>query len=295
MKLPCRKKCALSGLIIVSLFHSCTLDDGDQCKETKADPINVNIKIYAHNLVRNAPNVKILVEKLPCGEGSKGQFDLTGIADQFGDYESTVVNYNLDNTNDKINVGYDYLLSDYHGGEGMFGSVALSYSDLMMYDGGTYVLDLEYYPEIIHSYWNAWKENQTAITFCYDLPYYILFGYPPPLDETATDTKSKLYQKLLVSGYHVSAQGELNSSVYIQDGDIILFGTAALPDPANAQHYAIGIGNSIWEILHWSEGGEFDGPRDPAYFLNRPKMQNPYTGVEEEPLVPFLYYMIFSK
>jgi hypothetical protein len=293
------KNCILKSILLLTilclLLAGCTVDNGDECQDTKASPINVNIRIYVHNLARNDNNVSIHIDKVPCGEAPKGQFDLSGFANNFGDYESIIVNYNLSNSNDKVDINYEYALSEYHGNIPATGNLVLKYDDLAEYDGSTCVVDLEY-SETIHELWTAWTEHMSRMTYCYDLPYFMLFGYPPVEGEDALVTKNTLYQKMIQMGYQKKDEGMLNSSLYVEEGDIILFGTTSLPDPSNAQHYAVVIGGEIWEILHWDPyGGQFDGPRDPVYFLNRPKMMNPYTGNEEEPVVPFLYYTIFNK
>ncbi len=143
--------------------------------------------------------------------------------------------------------------------------------------------------------WQAWYDQRDLMTYCFDLPYYYLLGHAPPVDENEAVTRQKVADALSQQGYTRSLAGQLTSSLYVQDGDIILFGTTAEPDPVTAPHFAVVADGKIWGVFHWTQGGDFDGPRDPGFFLNRPPIENPYTGAVTDPLVPFLYYAIYSK
>jgi len=237
-----------------------------------------------------------MIEKEPCGEDVTGIVDLTDSANQFGDYESKAYDYEIDNSFDDIYMNIEYEYSKYHGSNYQYKILKLSYDTLENYNGRTFYIDLDYRPETVHNLWVYWKANRTRMPYCYDLPYYMLFGNLPPVNQDANITKKELYQKLIASDYKLRDEGALNSSVYIKDGDIIIFGINNPPDPENAPHYAVVIDNVIWQIIPWTpDGGEFDGPRDMSFFLNRPKMINPYTGKELDPPYPYLYYKIYNK
>ncbi len=88
---------------------------GDEDK-TNAETINVSIHFRTHNLARNG-SVQLSVEKEAADGTVKGEADLSGSADAFGDYIPTMyVNYNLNDRNDKINIHQNYTLSPYLGG-----------------------------------------------------------------------------------------------------------------------------------------------------------------------------------
>jgi hypothetical protein len=74
-----------------------------------------------------------------------------------------------------------------------------------------------------------------------------------------------------------------------------MFGLNSVPNPQNASHYAVVEDGKLWQISHWSDGGDFDGPREPGFFIYRPEIQNPYTGDTYDPVNGYLYYIVFSK
>lgn len=284
------------ALILVFFFTlSCKLDEKD-CSKTGAPQIHIHFRVVSHNQERNATLVNVQIEKRECGNTATGHMNLSGPANQFGDFEGTLnVSYDLNNSEDKVVVQYDYDLSSYHGGSIRSGEEYISYDDLASADGETVVVDLEYEPNNASVLWETWRDYKTRMAYCYDLVYCYLYGSPPAYGADTSATKTSVYQKMIQSGYTVRSQGTLNSSLYIRDGDILMFGTTAPPDPTNAKHYALVFDGKIYNIIHWTQGSQFDGPRMPEDFLYRPVLLNPYNGIDYVPQVPFQYYIAFNK
>jgi hypothetical protein len=101
-----------SVLIIFLLFLnfsiSCTKDgDKDPCDDTVKPQIAVNLKATVHVLTKdNEPipdqQLNFWIYKEPCGAPVKGNFSFAGPTNEQGIRESTVVGYNLRNSEDKV-------------------------------------------------------------------------------------------------------------------------------------------------------------------------------------------------
>ncbi|MBW1903461.1 MAG: hypothetical protein JRJ20_17825, partial [Deltaproteobacteria bacterium] len=102
--------------------------------------------------------------------------------------------------------------------------------------------------------------------YCQDLAYAAITGKASPGGNySKADLKNLLDREGYTRAYEgtvpQAADPTVNSNLV--DGDIIMFYLGDPPnDPSNAPHYAVVRGGKIWQILHWGEGGQLDGPRD---------------------------------
>jgi hypothetical protein len=80
------------------------------------------------------------------------------------------------------------------------------------------------------------------------------------------------------------------------EGDIIMFYLGEPPnDPSNAPHYAVVRGGKIWQILHWGEGGQLDGPRDLSFFWSSRSLINAFTGESKVTESSFVYFVCYNR
>ncbi|MCB0806913.1 MAG: hypothetical protein KDC05_14035 [Bacteroidales bacterium] len=101
-----------SALLILFLFFglsfSCSKDnEKDPCDDTVKPEIAVNIKATVHVLTKDnepIPNQELnfWIYKEPCGAPIKGEFSFAGLTNEQGIRQSTLVGYNLRNSEDKV-------------------------------------------------------------------------------------------------------------------------------------------------------------------------------------------------
>ena len=106
--------------MVVTLFVFLTIttcdDSFDPCDDTKKPEIAVSIRTTVHIRDRNdnpIPNefINFEISKTACGFAiSKGNFTYQGNTDEFGNWTSSVIGYNLRNSEDVVNI---YALAPY--------------------------------------------------------------------------------------------------------------------------------------------------------------------------------------
>ena len=140
---------SFAGLILAIYgITSCSEDEKDPCDDTVKPEIQVNLQATVHVLDKDGnpiPNqqVNFWIYKEPCGAATKGQFEFSGPTNDQGLRVSTVVGYNLRNSEDKVwvdahavNLGNgsadaDSELVSYRYGD--FNGVSTKYVDVYIY------------------------------------------------------------------------------------------------------------------------------------------------------------------
>jgi hypothetical protein len=96
--------------VIFGLFSGCNEDEKlDPCDGTATQEKSVSLRATVHVLDKDhnpIPNqqVNLYIYKWPCGAGVTGKFDYSGPTNSQGLKETSVVSYNLRNTDDKVYV-----------------------------------------------------------------------------------------------------------------------------------------------------------------------------------------------
>jgi len=138
--------------------------------------------------------------------------------------------------------------------------------------------------------------------YCQDLAYAAITGKVPPVPVSIEAAKAQIKTLLDQEGYTKAYEGAVpqtydpNVDYNLVDGDIIMFYTGNPPnDPSNAPHYAVVRGGKIWQILHWGEGGQLDGPRDLSFFWNNRSLINAFTGESKLAQSAFVYFVCYNR
>jgi hypothetical protein len=149
---------------------------------------------------------------------------------------------------------------------------------------------------------DLYNSAQTRFEYCQDLAYAEITGSVPPSGKTILEEKAEIKNLLDQNGYIKVYEGVVpdtydpNNSSLLTDGDIIMFYLGGPPnDPNNAPHYAVVHGGKIYQILHWDEGGQLDGPRDLSYFGNSRSLINAYTGETKVASNPYVFFVCYNK
>jgi hypothetical protein len=149
-----------------------------------------------------------------------------------------------------------------------------------------------------------YDENPDNFLFCYDIVYTEIYDEAPPARSGKPDIgseKSEIATLMNTAGYEESSRGYVSeenpelSFMDLQEGDVILLGFDSSPDPSNSPHYAVVKDGKIWQIVHWDEGGQLDGPRDPEFFFKPRILTNPYSGKTYPEFKPYHYYAVYRK
>ena len=98
---------ALVFLILSSIFSACEKTSNDPCNDTVEPEKAVTLKVTAHVLNLNDEPIadepiNLKIYKTPCGEDSKGYFTFNVNTSANGTVMSTVVGYNLRNSEDQV-------------------------------------------------------------------------------------------------------------------------------------------------------------------------------------------------
>ncbi len=98
---------AVSVILVSVMSPGCDILHTDRCDLTVADEISVSITTIVHvrgknNIPMKDQRIKVYIYKEPCGAKAKGEFTFDGVTDAEGNFNTTVVNYNLRNKEDKI-------------------------------------------------------------------------------------------------------------------------------------------------------------------------------------------------
>ncbi len=135
--------------------------------------------------------------------------------------------------------------------------------------------------------------------YCQNLAYAAITGKASPVGEYP---KAELKNLLDREGYIKVNEGSVPETYdptidyNLVDGDIIMFYRFGPPnDPADAPHYAVVRGGKIWQILHWGEGGQLDGPRNLSFFWNSRSIINAFTGEHKVATSPFIYFVCYNR
>ena len=149
---------------------------------------------------------------------------------------------------------------------------------------------------------DLYNSNPTRFEYCQDLAYAEITGSVPPDGRTITVEKAEIKNLLDQNGYIIVHEGivpdtyDPSNAAFLSEGDIVMFYSGDPPnDPTNAPHYAVVHGGKIYQILHWGEGGQLDGPRDLSFFGNSRSLINAYTGETRVSNVPYIYYVCYNK
>ena len=146
---------------------------------------------------------------------------------------------------------------------------------------------------------DLYNANTSKFLYCQDLAYAAVTGHAPP---SGNFSKAELKNLLDQEGYIKVYEGAVphtpgsGQDSLLVEGDIIMFYNGEPPnDPANAPHYAVARGGKIWQILHWGEGGQLDGPHDLSYFWNSRTMVNAFTGETRTTDNAYVYYVCYNR
>lgn len=152
-----------------------------------------------------------------------------------------------------------------------------------------------------------YHENTDRYVYCQDLAYTEIFRKPPDSLENlgpaarayaGGQRKAEVGEKLL-DGYVVGSRGYVEKGqapqVTLQDGDIIVFGFDAAPDPKNAPHYAVAQDGKVLQVLSFPQGGVLDEPREIAWFFDTRTVTNPATGTTSTSPRVYQYYTVYQK
>jgi hypothetical protein len=147
---------------------------------------------------------------------------------------------------------------------------------------------------------DLYNSNPTRFEYCQDLAYAEITGSVPPDGRTIDQEKAEIKNLLDQNGYNKVYEGipNSNNAAFLTEGDIIMLYTGDPPnDPYKAQHYAVVHGGKIYQILHWGEGGQLDGPRDLSYFAlnNSRTFINAYTGETSVSNSPYVFFVCYNK
>jgi hypothetical protein len=146
---------------------------------------------------------------------------------------------------------------------------------------------------------NLYNADPSKFRYCQDLAYAEITGNASPSGEFS---KSELKNLLDREGYIKVNEGVVPTTYdpamdyNIEDGDVIMFYTGDPPhNPLNAPHYAVVRGGKIWQILHWGEGGQLDGPRELAYFGNSRTLVNAFSGSSVTTNNTYVYFVCYNR
>jgi hypothetical protein len=146
---------------------------------------------------------------------------------------------------------------------------------------------------------DLYNANSSKFLYCQDLAYAAITGHAPP---SGNFPKAELKDLLDREGYMKVSEGAIpeiydpDKNYFLVDGDIIMFYNGEPPnDPSNAPHYAVVRGGKIWQILHWGEGGQLDGPHDLSYFWNSRSLINAFTGRSVVTNSSYVYYVCYNR
>ncbi|MBN2496219.1 MAG: hypothetical protein JXR96_16620 [Deltaproteobacteria bacterium] len=267
----------------------------DPCLDTEAEDIAVDFRITAHGIppptLEYTPKTEVHVEKRPCGEDPKGQFDLGGFVSAEGDYESQPFGYNLRNRADEIFISFDC------DGIGA-GTQTLGYDDVAPYAGGLCLIELV--PEGAARLQDLYAQNPEAFVFCHHLAYAEITG-----QARAGVTKAEVAKALTDHGYARVSEGYIPETstdrhVDLQEGDIVLFEFDGPAQADSAAHYAVVHGNRVWQVAYWGkddlgqEVSVLDGPREIEWFFQPRVLVDPRSGEEKTFTRVYQYWAIYN-
>ncbi len=94
-------------IFLIAMVGCIKEDDKDPCDDTVKPEKSVSLRATVHVVDKDGnpiPNqqVNFWIYKEPCGAATKGQFEFSGPTNEVGIRESTVVGYNLRNSEDKV-------------------------------------------------------------------------------------------------------------------------------------------------------------------------------------------------
>ncbi len=152
-----------------------------------------------------------------------------------------------------------------------------------------------------------YHENKKRYVYCQDLAYTEIFRKPPDSMENlgpaarayaGGQRKAEVGEKLLAD-YEVASQGYVEKGqapqVTLQDGDIIVFGFDAPPDPKNAPHYAVAQDGKVLQVLSFPQGGVLDQPREIGWFFDTRTVTNPATTTTSTSPKVYQYYIVYHR
>ncbi|MBW2218689.1 MAG: hypothetical protein JRF40_04225, partial [Deltaproteobacteria bacterium] len=155
------------------------------------------------------------------------------------------------------------------------GSVSATSTGTLSTSGQRQVLGAACNVPAVQNLCDLYNSNPTRFEYCQDLAYAEITGSVPPSGISIDDEKAEIKNLLDQNGYSKVYEGAVpntydpNNASLLEDGDIIMFYSGPPPnDPTKAPHYAVVYGGKIYQILHWGEGGQLDGPRDLSFFGN---------------------------
>jgi hypothetical protein len=148
-----------------------------------------------------------------------------------------------------------------------------------------------------------YEQNPANFEFCEDLAYAQIYGRAPPA--TQGSHKSDVGARLTnTNEYYVVSQGYVapgtTPNVDLKNGDILVLGFDAAPDPGNANHYAVVQGSNVSQILSWKDpatnrqAGYLDSQKLSWYFTTR-EVTNPYTQERKTSPQVYKYYIQYRK
>lgn len=100
---------AITVILISVICLRCDVLPADACDSTAAPEISVSIQASVHirgknNLPMKDQRIRVTILKEPCGAATRGEVTFEGLTDAGGNFNTTVANYNLRNTEDKVSV-----------------------------------------------------------------------------------------------------------------------------------------------------------------------------------------------
>ena len=179
------------------------------------------------------------------------------------------------------------------------GSISVSKTGTLSTSDQRYMLGIACNVSALQDLCDLYNSAPTKFGYCQDLAYAEITGTVP---SSARTPKAEIKNLLDQNGYMkvyeaiVPDTYDPNNGSFLKDGDIIMFYIGDPPnDPNNASHYAVVRGGKIYSILHWSQGGQLDGPRDLSFFGNSRNLINAYTGEPRVTNNRYVFYVCYNR